>query len=378
MSGPRALIVGAGIGGLAAGIALTRAGLEVDVYERADAMHEVGAGISLWANAIHALGTLGLEEAILSASAPGTVAGLRVPDGTIVTTPAMADLEQRVGVVCIVLHRAELQSALLGAFGRERVHLGATCVRVIEDRDGAHAEFADGSVARGDVVVGADGLSSVVRAGLHGAAPPTYAGYTAWRAVVPFDTRRVQGSETWGAGARFGMVPMSGNRVYWFATKNVPEGERQRDEKAGLRDLFRGWHDPVEALIDATDPASILRNDIYDRPVLGRWGRGRVTLLGDAAHPMTPNLGQGACQALEDAVVLARCLQDQPDIAMALRAYETRRISRANALVRRSRQVGRIGQVEWPVAVWLRKAMIGLVSPRLQARQLEAVIGYKV
>jgi 2-polyprenyl-6-methoxyphenol hydroxylase-like FAD-dependent oxidoreductase len=248
----------------------------------------------------------------------------------------------------------------------------------VEDPDGARAEFAEGSVARGDVVVGADGLHSVVRAGLHGPAPPAYSGYTAWRAVVPFDTRRVQGSETWGAGARFGMVPMSGNRVYWFATKNVLEGERQGDEKAGLHDLFRGWHDPIGALIDAADPAWILRNDIYDRPVLDRWGRGRVTLLGDAAHPMTPNLGQGACQALEDAVVLARCLQDQPEVATALRAYETQRIPRANALVHRSRQVGRIGQVERRAAVWLRNTMVGLVSPRLQAKQLEAMIGYKV
>jgi 2-polyprenyl-6-methoxyphenol hydroxylase-like FAD-dependent oxidoreductase len=341
-------------------------------------MHEVGAGISLWANAIHALGKLGLAEVVLAASAPAAVAGVRLPDGTIITRPAMADLERQVGVVCVVLHRAELQSILLDALGAGQLQRGSNCVRVVQDRETVSAEFADGRVVHGDLVIGADGLHSVVRAGLHGSEPPTYAGYTAWRAVVPFDTRHVQASESWGAGARFGQVPMSGNRVYWFATRNVADGERLPDEKAGLLELFRGWHAPIEALIEASDRSSILRNDIYDRPVLESWGRGRVTLLGDAAHPMTPNLGQGACQALEDAVVLAQCLGRAGDIGAALRSYEAQRIPRVNALVKRSRQVGQIGQLEGRLAVWLRNAVASCVSPRLQARQLRAMIRYRV
>jgi len=172
---------------------------------------------------------------------------------------------------------------------------------------------------------------------------------------------------------------MTQDRVYWYATSNAPEGERKPgNEKAGLAKIFKGWHTPIESLIDATDESAIFRNDIYDRPGLNKWGEGRVTLLGDAAHPMTPNLGQGACQALEDAVVLARCLSGSPDTASALADYETQRIPRANWFVNQSRQVGTIGQWQHPIAVTLRNALIKLLSPRMQERQLERIVRYEL
>jgi 2-polyprenyl-6-methoxyphenol hydroxylase-like FAD-dependent oxidoreductase len=169
---------------------------------------------------------------------------------------------------------------------------------------------------------------------------------------------------------------MNGGRVYWFAVKNAPEDARspggERDE---LRRIFRDWHDPIPDLIEATDEALILRNDIYDRAPLRRWGQGRVTLLGDAAHPMTPNLGQGACQALEDAVVLADCLREAGDTGAALRAYEAGRIPRTTFLVNRSRDIGRVAQWQHPLAVWARDHASRLLLPRLQAHQLQRIIG---
>ncbi len=371
-------MIGAGIGGLAAGIALRRVGVDVDVYERASIASEVGAGISLWANAIHALNVLGLSKTIETGSTPYEAAGLRSWDGRILSALPAADLQRTFGIVCIIMHRAELHTALLQKLGTERVHFGARCTGFLQNGSEVWAEFDDGVRARGDLLIGADGLHSVIRAAIHGPSPPVYAGYTAWRAVVTFDTRQVKASESWGYGARFGQVPMSGNRVYWFATQNVNEGERLPREKSRLHELFRGWHEPIEALIDHTDDSAILRNDIYDRPALGRWGAGCVTLLGDAAHPMTPNLGQGACQALEDAVVLAQCIQVQPDIASALRSYEFQRIPRVNALVKQSRRVGRIGQMESRFAVGIRNALLRCVSPRLQAHQLGRVIAHQV
>jgi 2-polyprenyl-6-methoxyphenol hydroxylase-like FAD-dependent oxidoreductase len=373
----RAIVIGAGIGGLSAGIALRRAGIDVEVYERADALTEVGAGLSLWANAIHSLELLGLGEALRSFSATYAVAGIRTPEGDILSAPSR-DLERTLGVLCVVLHRMELQEILLAAFGRERVSLGARCERFQQDHAGVTAYFADGRQASGDILIGADGLHSAVRAQLHGRQPPRYAGYTAWRSVVRFDTTGVRASETLGFGARFGLVPMSGNRVYWFATETTREGGRNADEKGHLSRLFRAWHEPIEALIEATPPSAILRNDIYDRPVLRRWGAGRATLLGDAAHPMTPNLGQGACQALEDAVVLARCLRQDQDPVAALRVYERQRIPRANAIVNRSRRVGAVAQWRHPLAVSLRNALVSRVSPEAQARQLSKVIAYRV
>lgn len=372
----RAVVIGAGIGGLSAGIALKRAGIHVELYERAAELKEVGAGLSLWANAIHALELLGLGEATRAYCTPYEVAGIRTLDGRVLSPPP-PDFARMVGPPCVV-HRVELQEMLVGALGAGRVRLGARCERFGEDAAGVTAEFADGRRARGDVLIGADGLHSIVRSQLHGPRPPRYAGYTAWRSVVSFDTSRVRASESWGFGARFGMVPMSGNRVYWFATENTPEGGRQPDEKAHLQRLFRAWHEPIEALIEATPRSAILRNDIYDRPVLRRWGAGRVTLLGDAAHPMTPNLGQGACQALEDAVVLARCLQRDHDPVAALRVYEGQRIPRANTIVNRSRRVGAVAQWRHPLAVSLRNALVSRVPPEAQARQLAKVIAYRV
>jgi 2-polyprenyl-6-methoxyphenol hydroxylase-like FAD-dependent oxidoreductase len=170
---------------------------------------------------------------------------------------------------------------------------------------------------------------------------------------------------------------MTGGRVYWYATESVPEGQGDPLEgrKQGLLKLFRGWHEPVEALIEATDESAILRNDVYDRPALRRWSVGRATLLGDAAHPMTPDMGQGACQAIEDAVVLADCLSQGSEVAEALRAYESRRIPRTRRVVRESRQAGTIAQWSNPLACRLRKALLrSPFAARKQAQQLAWMI----
>ena len=376
-----ALIVGAGIGGLAAGIALRRAGVDVEIYERAPEIREVGAGIALWANALHALAELGLADAIGALSVPYSVEGVRTWTGHRLTMMAASELQQKLGVLAVVVHRADLLSAMVEALGARRVRLGAQCTGVEQDADGVTATFADGHRARGTMLIGADGLHSVVRAALHGRHPPRYAGFTAWRGIVTDRTDRAGAGESWGSGAIFGFVPISGDRVYWYATRNAPEGERASDaraEKAGLLETFARWHDPIPSLIEATDASAILRNDICDRPVLAAWGRGRITLAGDAAHPMTPNLGQGACQAIEDAVVLGRAIREQPNVPAALRLYESRRMPRAHAIVARSRQVSRIAQLQHPLLVAARNALVSRLSPRLQARELERIAGYRV
>src|SRR5262245_1008639 len=373
----KAIIIGAGIGGLAAGLALRQLGVEVQVYERAKDLKEVGAGISLWANGIHALRELGLGDTLKGVSAPYAIGGLQKSDGTTLVAVSMTELERKVGIPIVVLHRAELLVLLIDALKPERVHLGHRCVGFHQDTGGVKARFADGSFKGADLLVGADGLNSVVRSELYGDQQPRYAGCTAWRAVVSFD-ETVRATESWGYGSVFGQVPMSGNRVYWYATKNAPRGQRSDHEKRDLLQLFRGWHAPIEKLIDATPEAAILRNDIYDRPVLRSWSKGRVTLLGDAAHPMTPFLGQGGCQALEDAVVLGKSLRAKKHIESALQAYDKARLPRANLLVTRSRFIGRIAQLQHSIAVQLRNAALSFLTPRLQATQLIRIVSHKV
>jgi FAD-dependent urate hydroxylase len=374
----RALIVGGGIGGLAAALALRQAGLAVDVFERAPEIKEVGAGIAIWANAIHALAALHLTDAIRDWSVPYSVDGLRAWNGRVLSQLSTATLEKKIGTLAVVVHRADLLGVLLNAVGADRVHLGATCTSVSQDEQEVTATFADGRTERADILIGADGVNSVVRGRLHGQQPPTYAGFTAWRGVVTLHTERAGAGESWGSGSIFGYIPINGGRVYWYGTANAPEGSRASDEKEELLRIFQGWHAPIPDLIAATEPSAILRNDICDRPVLDAWGAGRITLVGDAAHPMTPNLGQGACQALEDAVVLGRCLRDASDLPAALRRYESQRLPRANDIVRRSRRMSRIAQVQNPFLVALRNTIVSHVSAETQVRELERVVGFRV
>lgn len=372
----KALIVGGGIGGLAAAIGLRQHGWQVEVYERASAIREVGAGIALWANAIRALGELGLAEIILPLAIPGATGGIRTMHGDLLAGMSASEAQQVFGDHGVAMHRADLLAALLERLGSDHVRVGAQCVGFSQDADQVTVQCADGQIAQGDLLIGADGLRSVVRAQIHGNTPPTYAGYTAWRGVTNFDHARLLPGESWGAGTRFGQVPLSNGRVYWFATSNAPAGQRSSDgEQAALLRLFQNWHAPIPALIAATDPAAILRNDIYDRPPLTSWGVGRVTLLGDAAHPMTPNLGQGACQALEDAAVLVRMLRETSDLPETLRRYEALRIQRTTPIVLQSRRIGAVGQWSNPLATRLRNGLLRVVPASARQRQIASLVG---
>ena len=380
----KALVIGSGIGGLTAAIALRRAGIEVSVFERAGELKEIGAGLSLMANATKALNGLGLAGVLRGTGEPITVAEIRRWQGDVLSRVPAWRLAEKVGAGSAAVHRADLQKTLEWELGDEEITLDAQCVGFEQDDGGVRAFFADGVERGADLLVGADGLRSTVRQGLLGDGPPRYAGYTAWRAVVSPEDGLVpagQALEVWGRGVRFICARVGQGRVYWAATKNAPEGERDASGMAAKNEILRlcaGWLEPVEALVSATDEADILRTDIYDRdPVRGRWGRGRVTLLGDAAHPMTPDMGQGACQAIEDAVALAERLKAARGVEAALAAYEKGRARRTAAIVRGSRRMGRVAQLRNPLACRLRDAAIRAVPARVQMRQLEAMVGHR-
>jgi len=373
----KAIIIGGGIGGLTAAIALRRAGIDAEVYERSPVLKEVGAGISLWANATKALALLGLGEDLRSISFRNKEFALRKWNGAFLSTTPTADLESRFGGGVLVVHRAEFLDILARSFGSEHFHLGHACNSISESAGGVTASFTNGNTAHGDILVGADGLRSETRTWLGHSQKPRYSGYTAWRSIAEFDASGITPADTWGCGSRFGILPMGANRVYWYATANTREGQ---DDSSSPQDTllsqFKGWHSPIEDLIRASG-AAILRNDIFDRDPLPHWGRGHVTLLGDAAHPMTPDLGQGACQAIEDAMELANSLAKATTVTAGLQEYEARRIARTRTIVLGSRRMGKIGQTSSAMLCALRDAAFRLTPRSVTLGSIAPIIGFE-
>jgi 2-polyprenyl-6-methoxyphenol hydroxylase-like FAD-dependent oxidoreductase len=282
----------------------------------------------------------------------------------------------------VAIHRATLQRVLLNALGEDVVETGREVEGYDARFDGVSVRFRDGGRAEGSLLIGADGIRSSVRARMLGDGEPLYSGYTCWRGVTREGGPAVEEtSETWGRGRRFGIVPIERGRLYWFATLNAPAGGRDEPGKVRgrLEALFAGWHRPVAEVLAATPEEAILRNDILHRLPAPRWVEDRVALLGDAAHPMTPNLGQGACQAIEDAVILADCLASEgSDLARALRSYEVRRKTRADAFVLAALRLGRLAQFENPVGRWLRDLLLALTPAPVARAQLVRSLRFEI
>ncbi len=374
----KAIIIGGGIGGITAAIALKRTGLDVAVYERAEELREVGSGLPLWTNALRALHVLGLTDELEKSGVQVRSVRITTWNGDILTDTSNDKQLIKLGTITIVVHRAELLALLLKTLGEENVYLGMNCVGFTQNADGVTANFANGQKVQGDVLIGADGIHSITRTQLFGIIKPKYAGYTCWRGLA-HTTRSGLETWAWGKGCQFGITPMSQARAYWFVQKYAPEGaeDNSGERKNELLELFHDWHDPIPAVIEATAETDILRNDIYELQHLHHWSQGRVTLLGDAAHAMTPNLGQGACQAIEDAIALADCLKGTTNVAAALKNYEKRRIARTNKTTRLAHFIGQAVQWESPILSVPRNIIIKNMPVSMAIKQLMWLLDYQ-
>ncbi|GIH60417.1 FAD-dependent monooxygenase [Microbispora siamensis] len=366
-----AVVIGAGIGGLTAALALARKDWSVTVLEQAASIEPVGAGLAVAPNALRALDVIGVGDEVRRLAAIQGQSGIRTPDGRWLSRTTAEDAAARYGDPIVLLARSALVGILAGRLPQGALRVNTRVASV--DPATGRVTVPEAETIEADLVVAADGIRSRTRSALFPGHPaPVYAGVTSWRAIVPLPG--VTGaSETWGPGLVFGVMPLAGGQVYCYATAKVSAGLRAADERDELLRLFGRWHDPIPALLAAADPAAVLRHDIHclDAP-LPAFHAGRVALLGDAAHPMTPNLGQGACQAMEDAVVLAGRVSPGKGLSAGLAAYSRERLARTTPIVRRSRAIGRLTRWSNPLAVALRDGAMraaGRLGPGVALRQ---------
>ncbi|MFJ2672008.1 FAD-dependent oxidoreductase [Streptomyces sp. NPDC087525] len=412
MDQPRVLVIGGGIGGLTAAVALRQRGWAVTVLERAPELAPVGAGLALAPNAQRALDVIGLGDQVRALSAWQGDGGLRAPSGRWLSRTSSEAAAGRFGGPVVLVHRATLVSLLASALPEGVVRTGTAAELTDVGGDGRPAVVSTPDGAwEAELVVAADGIRSAARRVLFPDHPgPRYTGLTTWRMVVPAFGRPFAPHETWGRGRLWGTQPLKDGRVYAYAMATAPEGAHAPDdERAELRRLFGGWHDPVPGIIEAADPAQVLRNDVHEMAVpLPAYHRGRVALLGDAAHAMQPTLGQGGNQAIEDAIVLAHhagsarhagsahhggsahqagsahhagpadhaesahyagpvgafgtAAASAAGLAAGLASYSADRLPRTTAIVRQATRTGRMTAVGNPVAVAVRDALIVAVS----------------
>lgn len=340
------VIIGAGMGGLTTGIALKKFGHQVRIFEQTEKILPVGAAISLWSNGVKCLNYLGLTDKI--AKLGGQMDDLAYVDGLtgdVMTQFSLRPLIEEVGQRPYPVARADLQNMLMDEFGRDQIYLGKKMVSLEDKTDFVEVHFADGSSTQADLLIGADGTHSMTRAYVLGQqVQRRYAGYVNWNGLVEIseDLAPAQQWTTYvGEGKRASLMPVADGRFYFFLDVPLPAGlENNRDEyKELLKQYFADWCQPVQQLIERLDPQKTNRVEIHDIEPFTQFYKGRVVILGDAAHSTTPDIGQGGCQAMEDAIYLARSLQiNTLGLEDALRRYQNKRNERANELVLRARK----------------------------------------
>jgi 2-polyprenyl-6-methoxyphenol hydroxylase-like FAD-dependent oxidoreductase len=341
----RVLVVGGGVGGTATGVALRQLGIDAVVFERAPDVRRIHVGGSyvLWYAGVSSLAQLGLADKVRGLGHEVTRFEMCDRRGRVLSSVDTGDRGRSLGAVPVAVRRADLLAVLGEALEPDALRLGTTFRDAVQDRRWVTATFTDGGQERGDVLVGADGLDSTVRAHLHGLAPASHPGYAHWSGVTDADGGVPPGvfRVLHHRGARFAYFHLGDGKLCWWCTRRAPEGPAgdALGSPEALLAAFGSWQPAVRAMLEATVPGSIHRRDTLDRPPLRRWGEGRITLLGDAAHAMTFNLGQGAGTSLTDAVTLAEHLASAPPLG-ALRSYERQRRSITTPLVRMSRLVG--------------------------------------
>jgi 2-polyprenyl-6-methoxyphenol hydroxylase-like FAD-dependent oxidoreductase len=378
MSSKHFTIIGGGIAGLSTAIALQQKGFQVSVFESAPEIKPLGAGLVLAANAIKAYNKLGLAEKIIERGRILPSFSILDQWGKVITQADAQSLSEKYGTHNFSIHRPALHRALLAEIDPDCLHVNKAAVRVENISDQVLVHFKDGSSHLSDYLIVADGIHSAIRRQLVPDSAPRYAGYTCWRAVIDNPGLAMnEATETWGVKGRIGIVPLTDDRIYWFACVNGPLQDAKMGawRSADLVKQFKGFHHPIPEILAHTPDEQLLWHDIIDLKPISQFAFGRILLIGDAAHATTPNMGQGACQAIEDAVVLADELEAQTDPVTAFLAFEKRRLPRTHFIVNGSWQMGKIAQLGNPILARVRNSLFRMIPDRVNEKQMGKVLG---
>jgi 2-polyprenyl-6-methoxyphenol hydroxylase-like FAD-dependent oxidoreductase len=374
----RAVIAGAGPGGLTAATALQQAGYSVTLCDRSDVLKPAGSGLTIWPNAMRAFDRIGMSRDIASLGVPLAKIAMRNWRGDLIFADDVLAAARDERFPGVTLTRTSLMQALARR-AQEAKMLQAEVVGFSARRDFVFVQLADGRKLACDLLVGADGFHSRVRSQLIARPYFTYAGYAVTRGIAEGNFAGDTGTVWMGPARQFGCFPLPQDRTYWFASEKTREESGDSPQPvAEIAQSFHGWAPPITATIHATPQDQLLRNHVYDRPTLRRWSFGRVTLLGDAAHPAAPTLGQGGCQAIEDAVTLGSCCAGEDDVEAALLKYQARRLDRANSFVREARMIGRIGLWQNPLALYIRETIMRAMPVKYRQSQLAQSFDFQV
>lgn len=369
-------IIGAGIAGLTTAIALEKIGIKATIFESTRTIKAVGAGLVLAGNAIKAFQRLGIADEVIKL-------GLLLPSFTIYDQKgkSISKIDSKVineqyGVGNFTIHRAELHKFLLSKIDSDSIHTNKQAVHIENTDNSVIVTFQDGSIHQTDVLILADGIHSKIRKQLLPGTEPRYSGYTCWRAVIDNSNLNLtETSETWSTVGRFGIVPLADNKIYWFACINAPQNDNtiRQFKVAELQNHFKSFHEPIPSILQHTKDESLIWNDIIDLKPINQYAFDKVVIIGDAGHAMTPNMGQGACQAIEDAVILADELNSNSDVKIAFKQFEKRRVKRVHYIVNTSWTIGKLAQTENKLLASVRNFVFKNIPGSVNERQLKTL-----
>ena len=378
----KAAIIGGGIGGLTTDIALNQSGIDFEIFEAAPELRPVGAGIVMASNAMQVFQRLGIERQIKEAGLE--IVSAYSVDQSFQLISGLAVKEKvtpRYGIGSYAFHRGRLQQVLVTEIDSSKIHLNKRLQSVIQRSDKVDLIFDDGTVTEADVVIAADGIKSAVRKNIFGDLSLRYSGQTCWRGMANFSLpadKKLNSYEMWGKqkGLRFGFVPTAENEVYYFATLfTAPNGKDEPGEvKRKLHSLYSVFGALPVQLVESTPEEKIIRSDINDFVPIKQWWKGRVALLGDAAHATTPNLGQGGCQAVEDAFVIAKCLKEYSSPDQAFQTYQQIRMEKAVNVVNMSWTMGKMTNIGNPFLQSVRNGLMRLIPEATAIKQLDKIL----